>query len=235
MHLLNADLAEGYGQEALLIPFLGSASIACGYHAGSEVLIRETILHCAAHGVRVGAHPSFADRTHFGRRDLSLSADAVYELVREQLVLFSSIAAACGVRPSHVKPHGALYNRSASDPHTAAAIARAVKDQDPALVLYGMSGSASIREARRIGLLTAQEVFADRSYQDDGSLTPRDRPGALLIDAAAVVQQVRQLLEEGVVTTQNGLRIPLQADTVCLHGDAPHVVSYARALHEAFP
>jgi UPF0271 protein len=227
---LNCDTGEGIGNDALLMPFIQSANIACGFHAGDEGTMRATIELALRHGVQVGAHPSFLDRENFGRTEMELQKDALHALVLEQLVAIDTVAKTCGARLHHVKPHGALYNMAARDPRMARTIAGAVKEYDPTLVLYGLSCSHLISEAEALGLRTASEVFADRSYEKDGSLTPRTHPGALLPSVAASLAQVRQLVSSGTVTTRTGEVISLRAETVCIHGDGPHAVELARAL-----
>ena len=230
---LNCDMGEGLDNDRFLLPYIQAANIACGYHAGDRNTMRRTIEACLVLDIAIGAHPSFHDREHFGRRELQLEPAALYELVTEQLILFNEVAEECGAEMRHVKPHGALYNLSARNPETAAIIANAVKNFNSNLVLFGLSGSHSIMEAEKLGLPTANEAFADRSYQDDGSLTPRSQAGALHTDPQAVVNQVLQLVRENKVTTLSGKIIPCKAETICLHGDGPHALAFARALHEA--
>lgn len=229
----NCDMGEGIGNEAALLPYIRSANIACGYHAGDTETMRNTILHCMEHQVRIGAHPSFADRENFGRQMQSLPEMELYELIIGQLRDLQEIARSLGTDLQHLKPHGALYNLSAKDPLTARVIAAAVKDVEPQLVLYGLSGSHSISEAKKAGLLTASEVFADRSYQDDGSLTPRHLAGALIHDPQQAVEQVLQMIRTGRVTAVSGNSVPVCAETICIHGDGPNAVELAAAIHHA--
>lgn len=234
MHItLNCDMGEGLDNDRLLLPYLQAANIACGYHAGDTGTMKRTIQACLEWNIAIGAHPSFDDREHFGRREMKLEPFELHELVTRQLSLFRDICDSCGARMRHVKPHGALYNLSARDPETAAVIADAVKAFDETLVLFGLSGSHSVSEAVKRGLRTAREAFADRTYQDDGSLTPRSQPGALHTDPKAVVKQVLQLVSDHTVCTLSGKTIDCMADTICLHGDGPHALAFARALHEA--
>ena len=222
------------GNDAALMPFIQAANIACGYHAGTVETMRAAVALCLQHGVAVGAHPSYYDPEFFGRREQDLPEQELYELVTQQLLLLNEVALSMGATLQHVKPHGALYNTAARDPLTALTIARAVRDFDQELILYGLSGSHSIQAAAALGLETRSEAFADRSYEEDGSLTPRSQPGAVLDDPERVVAQVRQLLQEGKVMTRNGTSIPVQADTICIHGDGPHALDFARAIHQAF-
>jgi len=228
---INCDMGEGMDNDELIMPYIHAANIACGYHAGDAATMERTIESCLKYGVAVGAHVSFFDRDNFGRSEMDLSKDELYDLVTQQLYLFGEIAEEMGAKVIHVKPHGALYNMSAKDPAIAATIAKAVKEFDPSLVLFGLSGSYSITEAKTIGLQTASEAFADRSYQDNGSLTPRSKPGALLGDAGKVVQQVLQMIKEGTVTSVNGKTIPILAETICIHGDGEHAVEFAKAIY----
>jgi len=226
-------MGEGAGHDELIMPFVHAANIACGYHAGDPATMRQTIQCALQHGVAVGAHPFFLDPKHFGRTGMKLEKAGIYELVTQQLYILNEIAAETGTQLHHVKPHGALYNMSASDAALAQTIAQAVKDFDPALLLYGLSGSHSIREAKALHLQTASEVFADRTYQDDGSLTPRSQPHALIEDTDLAVAQVLQMIREGTVTTVTGNIIPIVAETICIHGDGQHAVEFAKAIYNA--
>jgi UPF0271 protein len=227
---INCDLGEGMGNDLLIIPHIHSANIACGYHAGDVETMRQTIEACLKHGVLIGAHPSFYDRENFGRSEMQLPADEIYDLVTQQLIIFSEVLNMFEATLHHVKPHGALYNQSAKDPVIAKAIASAAKDFDHNLVLYGLSGSHSIEEAKKIGLKTASEAFADRTYRDDGSLTPRSQHGALIDDVGKLVAQVSEMINEGMVTTVHGKKIPILAETICVHGDGSNAVEFVRSI-----
>jgi 5-oxoprolinase (ATP-hydrolysing) subunit A len=231
---INCDMGEGMGNDAQLMPCISSANIACGYHAGDEDTMRNTLALCKQYGVNAGAHPAFADRKNFGRIEMKLTPDAIYELVTAQLRILKRIADSMQINIAHVKPHGALYNLSAKDAATAAAIAQAVLDIDPGCILFGLSGSVSIQEANRIGLKTMNEAFADRTYQDDGSLTPRSQPQALITDVNRMLRQAEQMITEQSVTTVSGKIIPMKADTVCIHGDGALAVEFAKALADRF-
>jgi UPF0271 protein len=230
---INCDMGEGIGNDEAIMPFIHSANIACGFHAGDPQTMWQTIEMAIKHNVAIGAHVSFLDRKNFGRTELNISPEDIYELVEQQLILLNEIAESFDISIHHVKPHGALYNMSAKDPAIAKAIAAAVKDYDSKLVLFGLSGSHSITEAKNSGLKTCSEVFADRSYQDDGSLTPRSQPNALIENTEDAVKQVLQMINEGTVTTISGKTIPIVAETICIHGDGPHAVSFAKAIHAA--
>lgn len=228
--IINCDMGEGMGNDAELMPYIHAANIACGAHAGNDITMHDSIRLAMQYGVDPGAHISFEDRAHFGRRELELSDAALYELVQDQLRLFLRACERLGTRCTHVKPHGALYNLSARHLPTAQVIADAVKDISPQIRLFGLSGSHSLEAARRAGLLAVAEVFADRSYQDDGSLTARQQPGALLQTVEQVLNQVREIHESAVVTTLSGRKIPLAADTICIHGDGAHALPFASAV-----
>ena len=228
--IINCDMGEGMGNDAELMPYIHAANIACGAHAGNDITMHETIRLAMQYGVDAGAHISFEDREQFGRREFQLSEAALYQLVQDQLRLFLRACEKLGIRCTHVKPHGALYNLSARHLPTAQVIADAVKDISPQLRLFGLSGSSSLLAARRAGLPALAEVFADRSYQDDGSLTPRQQPGALLESVEQVLNQVREIRESGTVTSLSGKKISLAADTICIHGDGPHALPFASAI-----
>lgn len=233
---INCDMGEELNNEAALMPFIYSANIACGTHAGNQEIMRHVIALCLQYDVHIGAHPSFADRKNFGRIEMQLPLADLYTLVTEQLQLINGIVIELGAKLHHVKPHGALYNMAAKNSVLANVIATAVKDFDPALVYYGLSGSVMVTEANKAGLQTFNEVFADRTYQDDGTLTPRIHPNALITDESKVQQQVKKFVNENTVTTTTGKDIFIQADTICIHGDGAHAVDFAKAvfkqLHE---
>jgi UPF0271 protein len=231
---LNADLGEGLATDVELMPFISSANIACGYHAGDIDTMRKTVDLCLEHGVAIGAHPSFDDRPNFGRTDIQLSSDEIKELIKSQLYLLQKVCNEAGAILSHIKPHGALYNMSAREGTMARVIAETVFAFNPNLKLYGLSGSHSIAEGVMAGLTTVAEVFADRTYQQDGTLTPRSRPNALISDQDLALKQAFLLATESRVMATNGQFITLEAETICLHGDGPHAVSFARIIHQIF-
>lgn len=230
---LNCDLGEGMHTDEQIIPFITSANIACGFHAGDIETMKRTIEFCLQHKVAVGAHPSWPDRENFGRIEMQFSSNELYKIISEQLTVISTVAKEQGATLQHVKPHGALYNQSAKDPLIASTIAKAVKDFDVSLILFGLSGSHSITEAKKTGLKTASEVFADRTYQDDGSLTPRSRPDALIEDESKAVEQALQMITQQTVTTITGKTISIIADTICIHGDGSNAVSFAKNISTA--
>jgi UPF0271 protein len=234
MHVdLNADLGEGAADDAELLTLVTSANIACGGHAGDARLMQATVRAALARGVAIGAHPSYVDREHFGRRELQLDPDDVRADVLAQIGALDALVRAAGGRLHHVKPHGALYNQAARDPVLADAIASAVRAFDPGLALYGLAGSELLRAATRAGLRPVAEVFADRGYRADGSLVPRSQPGALIEEVDEAVARTLRMVQQGVVQAVSGETVPLAAQTVCLHGDGPHALAFARALHAA--
>jgi UPF0271 protein len=222
---LNCDLGEGAGHDEELMPLITSANIACGAHAGDRATMRATLELAQKFGVAAGAHPGFADRKNFGRVELPLSPDDVRPLVAAQIEGLRALG-----KLRHVKAHGALYNMAARDAALAAAVAAAVRDEDPELILFVLPNSKLATAARAIGLRIANEVFADRTYQRDGSLTPRSQPKALIHDESEAVRQVLRMVREGVVRATDGTDVPIMADTVCLHGDGPNPVAFARRL-----
>jgi len=229
----NCDLGEGCGDDAAIIPLITSASIACGGHAGDEATMRATLCLCLEHGIAAGAHPSYPDRAGFGRQEMALAPEAVLATVREQILRLVDAAAAEGTRLSHVKPHGALYNVAARDRAVAEAIANAVAGIDPELMLFGLSGSQLTAAAEAAGLRAVHEVFAERRYEADGSLTPRSRDDAVIQDLDEAIAQVRGFVRDGSVVARTGERIALRADTLCLHGDRPDAAQFAKAIHDA--
>lgn len=230
---LNCDMGEGIGNDEAIMPFITSANIACGFHAGSGDVIRKTIDLALQHHVHIGAHPSFRDKENFGRKEMYLPPEKLYAIILEQLIKMDLIAKEKGAQLHHVKPHGSLYNMAAKDISIAKIIAQAVKDFNDELVLYGLSNSFLISEAKALGLKTLNEVFADRTYDDDGKLTPRSKTNALIEDEEQSIQQVLQMVKEGTVTTTSGKKISIVADTICIHGDGKYAVTFAEKIHEA--
>lgn len=231
---LNADLGEGCGNDSALMPLITSANIACGFHAGDAQIMRESVQLALAHGVAIGAHPSFPDRENFGRTAMQLPPDTVYAQTLYQVGALAAIVHAEGGVMTHVKPHGMLYNQAAKQPALADAIARAVQCLNPGLILVGLAGSELIRAGERYGLATREEVFADRGYLADGSLVPRSEPGALIDDDDEAVSRTLEMVLNGRVMSRDGVRATVNAQTVCLHGDGAHALAFARRLREAF-
>jgi UPF0271 protein len=228
---LNCDMGEGLSNDSLIMPWISSANIACGYHAGDEDTMKKTIEFALQNNVAIGAHPGFPDRENFGRTEMHLPLQEVAELVATQILLLQKIAGELGTKLHHIKPHGALYNMAAKNGQLAAVIAKTVFGIDDTLLLYGLSGSESISEAKKIGLKTTSEVFADRTYQDNGNLTPRTQPNALIETEEASLQQVLQMIGQQTVTSTNGKQVSIKAETVCLHGDGVHAVAFAKNIY----
>lgn len=232
---LNADVGEGSGPASVaadseLLRLVSSANISCGAHAGDGDTIQAVIARAIALNCALGAHPSFPDREHFGRRELDLPATMIQEFVTEQVAELRGIVKQLGGTLHHVKPHGALYNLAARSEPIAAAIVAGIKTVDPELIVVGLAGGRMIDAATVAGMRAAREAFADRAYQFDGTLAPRAMPGSVHHDPAAVVEQVRQILR-GQVQTLQGTSIRLQADTICLHGDTPGALEFAKQIH----
>jgi UPF0271 protein len=234
---LNCDMGESFGRwelgaDAAVMPYITSASIACGAHAGDPGVMRRTLRVAHRHGVTCGAHPGFADLAGFGRREILITGPEATDLVLWQLGALEALARSEGISLSHVKAHGALYNMAARDTALAEALATAVAQFDRTLVFFALAGSGMLDAGRRAGLTVAAEGFADRSYEPDGSLTPRSAPGSVIDDVEQVVARAVRMVCDARVTARNGTRIPLQIDTICVHGDTPGAPALARALHE---
>jgi UPF0271 protein len=228
---LNADVGEGCDDESLL-PFLTSANVACGMHAGSPTLMDRTVALALARGVHVGAHPGYADTANFGRTEMHLPREEVENLVLFQVAALDGFVRSRGGRLSHVKAHGALYNQAARDIDLALAIASAVRRYSKDLVLVGLAGSKLLEAAAGIGLPVAGEAFADRRYLPDGALMPRSKPGSVLTDPAEAAEQAVHIARDGFVTTSDGSRLHVAAQTLCLHGDTPGAPRIAAAVRE---
>jgi UPF0271 protein len=229
---LNSDLGEGAGHDEEILDLVSSANIACGFHAGDPASIYASIQAAHDRGVAVGAHPSFADRENFGRKEMTLEPAALYSLVAYQVGAFQALARAAGVEMNHVKAHGALYNMAARDRPLADLIARAVLSIDPKLILFAPSASELDLAATEYGLQTASEVFADRNYLADGSLVPRSRSDAFVHDPIEAADRVIRILDEGKVRAVDGVDVNILATTVCVHGDNPQAVAFVRKLRE---
>ncbi len=234
---INCDLGEGFGNYSMpydeaLFDSISSANIACGFHAGDPAVMQKTVLMAISKGVAIGAHPGFQDLQGFGRREMKIAPKEAYQITLYQIGALYGFVKASTAKLNHVKPHGALYNMAAKDATLAEAIAQAVFDFDPALILYGLSGSELIRAGQKIGLRTASEVFADRTYQDDASLTPRTQANALITDSNVAIAQVLHMIKEQRVLSTNQNLIKIEAQTVCIHGDGAHAVAFARLLKE---
>ena len=227
---LNADLGEGAGHDDELLALVTSANIATGFHAGTPVSIFASIHSAMKHGVAVGAHPSYDDRRNFGRTDLAVPAPELFAQLTYQIGAFCSLAIAAGIRANHVKPHGALYNAAVHDEKISEAIAHAILAVDSSLILFAPVNSALERAGQTANLQVVREVFADRNYLSDGSLVPRSRPDALLHDPDEAATRVVRMLRENKVRSVDGVDVDVRAQTICLHGDKPGAVDFARVL-----
>jgi UPF0271 protein len=235
---LNCDMGESYGAwkmgaDAEVMPFITSANIACGFHGGDPATIRKTVRLALDHGVAIGAHPSLPDIQGFGRRVMKISPQEMYDLVVYQAGAVEAFARAAGAKLHHVKCHGALYNMAATDEALSDAMARAAKDLG-SIMVYALSNSTMMRVVKKHNLPAIGEVFADRGYSDDGTLAPRDKPGGMIEDKQKSVAQALAMVEQGYVTSLSGKRVPVAADTLCLHGDQPGAVAFAKEIRKAF-
>ncbi|WP_243290934.1 5-oxoprolinase subunit PxpA [Bacillus sp. FJAT-47783] len=234
---LNCDMGESFGiyqigNDEEILSYVTSANIACGFHAGDPTTMRKTVSLALEKGVKIGAHPGLPDLQGFGRRNIAIREEEAYNLVLYQVGALNAFVKAEGGKMQHVKPHGALYNMAAKDRNLSEAIAKAVYDIDPTLVIYGLAGSELIHAGQKIGLQTASEVFADRRYQQDGSLTSRKEPNALITDKKEAVQQVIRMVLEGKVRSTYGTDVEIKANTICIHGDGEHALPFAKMIRE---
>lgn len=234
---LNCDLGESFGAYPLgndeaVLQYVTSANIACGFHAGDPAVMRKTVKLALAKNVAVGAHPGLPDLVGFGRREMAVSAEEVFAMVVYQVGALWAFVQVEGGRLHHVKPHGALYNMAAVNKTLAEAVAQAVYKISPHLILYGLAGSELIRAGQQLGLPTASEVFADRTYQPDGTLTPRKLAHSTLTRKEEAAAQVLRMVSEGKVRALSGEEVSIQADTICIHGDGPHALEFASYIHQ---
>ncbi len=235
---LNSDVGESFGRyslgmDAALMPYITSANIACGLHAGDPLVMDQTVRLAREHGVAIGAHPGFPDLQGFGRRAMQLAPEEAEAFVLYQIGALAAFARAAGVELAHVKPHGALYNQAARDRVLAQAIARAVARFDRQLILVGLANSALVEAGLEAGIRIVREGFADRAYESDGSLRPRHLPGAVLLDPARAAAQAVRIAREGRVVSYTGDEVPVQAETLCLHGDTLNALGMAQAIRQA--
>ena len=234
---LNSDLGESFGNYTLgmderILELISSANIACGFHAGDPDVMHRTVQLALKNNVALGAHPGFPDLVGFGRRTMGVSPQEVYTMMVYQIGALNGFIKAEGGKMQHVKPHGALYNMAAKDKKLAEAIAESLYKVDPELVLFGLAGSEMIHAAKRIGIRAIEEVFADRTYQKDGTLTPRSQANSMITDDQKAIAQVLKMVQEKKVTSVDGGDIPLQADTICVHGDGEHALNFAKKIKE---
>lgn len=235
---LNCDMGESFGawkmgHDEEVLPFITSANIACGFHGGDPTVMRETVQSAIGNGVALGAHPGLPDLVGFGRRKMDISPQDAYDMVVVQVGALAGVAASQGGRLNHVKAHGALYNMAVKNEELAKAIAQAVYDVDRSLVFYALASSALVGAAKRVGLQVAEEVFADRSYQSDGTLTSRLQPNAMIVDIDVSIRQVLRMIREEKIRTVQGSDIDVRPDTLCIHGDQPGAPAFAKAIHQA--
>lgn len=234
---LNCDMGESFGTwkmgaDESIMPFITSANIACGFHAGDPDTMRRTVESAVRQGVAIGAHPGFPDLAGFGRRDINVTPEEARNFVLYQIGALAAFVRAKGAVLCHVKAHGALYNRAARDPQLAIAIALAVKEFDPSLIFVGLANSELVRAGKQVGLRVASEVFADRTYQPDGSLTSRKLPNAMVNDPHEAAARVIRMVQEGKVKAIDGSDLGVRADTVCIHGDTPGALEFARTIRQ---
>ncbi|MEZ0118572.1 UNVERIFIED_ORG: UPF0271 protein [Heyndrickxia coagulans] len=235
---LNCDMGESFGAYTIgkdeeILDLITSANIACGFHAGDPTVMRKTVRMAAEKGVGIGAHPGLPDLMGFGRRNMQISPQEAYDMTVYQIGALAAFAKAEGSTIRHVKPHGALYNMAAKDARLAEAIAEAVYDVSPDLILFGLAGSELVKAGEKAGLKTASEVFADRTYQQDGALTPRREPNALIEDRETAAKQVIRMIKEGVVTSVQGEDVSVRADTICIHGDGRQALHFAAFIRQS--
>ena len=228
---LNADVGEGMADEELL-PYVTSVNVACGFHAGDPSTMDETAVAALARGVRVGAHPGFADRENFGRVPVEMAADAIENMVLYQVAALDGFVRSRGGTLAHVKPHGALYHQAGEFPDVARAIAEGVRRVHPGLILMGAVGSMLLEAGRDAGLAVAGEAFADRRYLPDGTLVPRGRADALLTDPEQAADQALSLARDHFAIASDGSRLAIAPDSICLHGDTPGAAAIARRVSE---
>jgi UPF0271 protein len=232
---INCDMGEGFPDDEGLMSYISSANIACGVHAGSIDIMRRTIELALRHDIAVGAHPSYPDRANFGRIDQigsGLNLKDLPVIIFDQVTQIGKICSEYGTQLHHLKPHGALYNRAARDPWVSSCICKAVADWSPSLILYGLSGSEMEKQAGCHHIKFVQEAFADRTYREDGSLTPRNQPNALIEDVHEAAERVLQMLRRGTVTTTSGKEIFIKTGTICIHGDGGHALEFAKSVRD---
>ena len=234
---INCDMGESFGNykcglDSEIIKYISSANIACGFHASDPLVMSESVKLAKKYGVSVGAHPGFPDLVGFGRRNMNVSNKELKSMIIYQVGALKAFCDAEDVKLAHVKPHGAMYNMAAKDEKMALAIAEAVYSVDPSLILLGLSGSCLIDAAEKCGLQSASEVFADRAYDDDGSLVARSREGSMITDEDECVARVIEMIVNGQIKSINGNNVKVMADSICLHGDSKGAVDFAKKINE---
>ncbi|MBQ0110654.1 MAG: 5-oxoprolinase subunit PxpA [Oscillospiraceae bacterium] len=234
---LNADLGESFGaytigMDAEVLKYITSANVACGFHAGDPVVMQKTVALAKENGTAVGAHPGFPDIMGFGRRNLNISPDEAYAYTKYQVGALLAFTKSAGIKLQHVKPHGAFYNMAAVNTDLSLAICRGIYDCDKDLILLGLAGSEHINAAKQVGLRYAGEVFADRGYNEDGTLVARSKPGAMIHDREQAIVRTVRMVKEGKVKTVTGKDIDIKADSICVHGDNPDAVGFVKEIHQ---
>jgi 5-oxoprolinase (ATP-hydrolysing) subunit A len=237
---LNCDMGESTAlwpystrKDTALLQYISSVNLACGFHAGDAHTMHELVDEALLAGVAIGAHPGFPDKENFGRTNMELSPVKLYDIIIYQIGALDAFLKIQGAKLHHVKPHGALYNMAAKDAVMANTICKAIKEYNPDLILYGLSGSELVSAAGATGLKSCSEVFADRSYADDGNLTARTEANAMIEDAGQSVQQVLQMIQQGTVNSINGKQVKIMAETICIHGDGAHALDFATTIYTA--
>lgn len=235
---LNSDMGESFGvwklgNDEAILPFVSSANIACGFHGGDPATMRKTVAAALKNGVALGAHPGLPDLQGFGRRNMAITDQEAYDMMVVQIGALAGVAASQGAKLRHVKAHGQLYNMSVKDEGLARALAQATYDVDKNLIFFGLAGSKMLDIAESIGLHAASEVFGDRTYSPDGTLSPRNKPGAMIEDVNVSIKQVLQMVQQGTITAVDGSTIHVRADTLCIHGDQPGAAAFAQAIRDA--
>lgn len=235
---LNSDLGESFGRYTIgsddrIIPLITSANIACGFHASDPVVMMKTVNMVKKAGTGAGAHPGYPDLMGFGRRNMNVSHEEAKAYTLYQISALGGMCKAAGVKLSHVKPHGAMYNTAGKDYELSKAICEAIKEYDPSLIVMGLAGSQMVKAARDMGLKTAEEVFADRAYEEDGSLVARSKPGAMIEDEDEAIARVVRMIKEGKVQAITGNDIDIKADSVCVHGDGEKALLFVEKIRNA--
>ena len=235
---LNCDLGESFGNYKIgcddeVIPFISSANIACGFHASDPVVMDKTVEMAKRCGISVGAHPGFPDLMGFGRRKMDITPHEAKVMLQYQIGALDAFCKAHNIKMSHVKPHGALYNMAGKDIELSLAICEGIKSVNPNLILLGLSGSKMIEAAKMTGIKYASEVFADRAYNDDGSLVDRKKNGAVITDEDEAIKRVIQMVKEGRVKSINGNDIKIEAQSICIHGDNIKALEFAKKIRHS--
>jgi UPF0271 protein len=235
---LNSDLGESFGaytigMDSEVLKYITSANIACGWHGGDPLVMENTVKLAVKNNVKIGVHPGFPDLLGFGRRNMAVTPNELKSYVKYQIGALSAFVKSEGAKLQHVKPHGAMYNMAAKDYKLALAIAQAIKETDSDLIFMGLANSEMIKAGKDIGLKVCSEVFADRAYNDDGSLVARTLPGAMIHDKEIAIKKVIRMVKEGKVETINGNDISIEAESICIHGDNPEAINFSKNIREA--